>query len=69
MHSGLLGLSVFLRQAFSWTLAAATSVGSIVAAPFAAVMVKKVDSQKLKIAIGVITIVLGIFTLLKVYVF
>ena len=60
---------LFSEASIFWTLAAATSVGSIVAAPFAAVMVKKVDSQKLKIAIGVITIVLGIFTLLKVYVF
>jgi len=60
---------LFSEAGIFWTLAAATSVGSIIAAPFAAVMVKKVDSQKLKIAIGVITIVLGIFTLLKVYVF
>jgi uncharacterized membrane protein YfcA len=59
---------VFSEASIFWMLAAATSVGSIIAAPFAAVMVKKVDSQKLKIAIGVITIILGIFTLLKTFV-
>jgi uncharacterized membrane protein YfcA len=60
---------VFVEGDVFWTLAAATSIGSIVAAPFAAMVVRKVAAQKLKIAIGVITIILGIFTLLKTFVF
>lgn len=60
---------VFVKGDIFWTLAAATSIGSIVAAPFAAMVVKKVTAQRLKIAIGVITIILGIFTLLKTFVF
>ena len=51
-----------------WMLAAATSIGSIIAAPLAAMTVKKVNSQKLKVAIGVITVILGIFSLLKTFV-
>ncbi len=60
---------VFVEGDIFWTLAAATSIGSVVAAPFAAMVVRKVTAQKLKIAIGAITIVLGIFTLLKTFVF
>ncbi len=52
-----------------WTLAAATSIGSIIAAPFAAMTVKKVSSDKLKYVIGFFTIILGTFTLLKAFVF
>jgi uncharacterized membrane protein YfcA len=51
-----------------WTLAAATSIGSVLAAPFAALTVKKVNSNWLKYAIGIVTIGLGIFTLVKTYV-
>ncbi len=60
---------VFVKGDIFWTLAAATSIGSVVAAPFAAMVVRKVTAQKLKIAIGAITIILGIFTLLKTFVF
>ena len=52
-----------------WRLVAATSIGSIVAAPFAAMTVKKVSSDKLKFIIGFFTIILVTFTLLKVFVF
>ena len=51
-----------------WRLAAATSIGSIVAAPFAALTVKKVSSNKLKLVIGLATIVLGTFTLVKTFI-
>lgn len=43
---------VFVEGGIFWTLAAATSVGSIVVAPFAAMTVKKVNPHKLKIAIA-----------------
>ena len=51
-----------------WTLAAATSIGSVLAAPFAAVTVKKLNASKLKYIIGGATVALGIFTLVKIYV-
>ena len=50
-----------------WRLAAATSIGSIVAAPVAAFTVRKVDTLKLRYVIGVATIALGIFTLTKTF--
>jgi uncharacterized membrane protein YfcA len=52
-----------------WMLAAATSIGSIVAAPFAALTVKKVNSEKLGLVIGGATIILGALTLAKTFVF
>ncbi|MEA2075621.1 MAG: sulfite exporter TauE/SafE family protein [Euryarchaeota archaeon] len=51
-----------------WTLAAATSIGSIIAAPFAAHTVKRVDTGKLKIAIGIVTSVLGTVILVKTFI-
>jgi uncharacterized membrane protein YfcA len=58
---------VLIEGNIYWTLAAATSIGSVVAAPFAAMTVKKVSSDKLKYFIGVVTVVLGIFTLVKTF--
>lgn len=52
-----------------WTLAAATSIGSIIAAPFAAMTVSKVSASKLKVVIGIVTCLLGVLTLAKTFVF
>lgn len=52
-----------------WMLAAATSIGSVVAASFAAMPVKKVNTNKLKLVIGVVTCLLGALTLAKIFVF
>jgi uncharacterized membrane protein YfcA len=51
-----------------WMLAAATSIGSIIASPFAAMTVKKINPQWLKYIIGAVTIILGVYTLLKAFV-
>lgn len=51
-----------------WKLCAATSIGAVIAGPFAAMTVKRVDSKRLKIAIGIITVVLGSLTLSKLFV-
>lgn len=51
-----------------WTLAAATSVGSIVAAPFAAHTVRKAETKLLTMIIGIVTSVLGAFILFKTFV-
>jgi uncharacterized membrane protein YfcA len=49
-----------------WSLAIAASCGSVLAGPMAAFTVSKISSSKLKVLIGVITIVLGVVTLVKV---
>jgi uncharacterized membrane protein YfcA len=51
-----------------WKLAAATSIGSVIAGPLAAVTIRKINSAKLKIIIGFATIALGAYTLLKTFV-
>jgi len=60
---------ILLRGSILWTVAAATSIGSIVAAPFAALTVKRVNSDKLRLVIGLATIVLGALTLGRVFIF
>lgn len=59
---------VVLKGDIYWTLAAATSIGSVIAAPFAAMTVKRIDSQKLKIVIGIATSLLGALTIAKVFI-
>lgn len=61
---GFLGYLVIKGDIY-WALAAATSIGSIIAAPFAALTVSKVSPSKLKVVIGVVTCILGVFTLVK----
>jgi uncharacterized membrane protein YfcA len=56
---------VMLKGDIYWMLAAATSIGSIVAAPFAAMTVKRIDAQRLKIVVGIATTLLGAFTIVN----
>ena len=60
---------VVLKGDIFWTLAAATSIGSVVAAPFAAMTVKRINAKRLKIAIGIATSLLGALTIAKIFVF
>jgi uncharacterized membrane protein YfcA len=60
---------VLIEGDIYWTLVAAASIGSVIAAPFAAMMVKRIDSKKLKIAIGIGTSLLGALTVAKIFVF
>jgi len=60
---------VLLKGNIYWALVAAVSIGSVIAAPFAAMTVKKIDSQRLKLAIGIATSLLGALTIAKVFVF
>jgi uncharacterized membrane protein YfcA len=60
---------VLLKGDIYWALVAAASMGSVVAAPFAAMMIKRIDSKKLKIAIGIGTSLLGALTVAKIFVF
>ena len=54
---------------FCWWMAGALVAGSIIAAPLAALTVKKINKNYLKVIIGAITVILGVFTLLKTFVF
>lgn len=60
---------LIIRGDIYWTLAAATSIGSIVAAPFAAMTVSKMNTNRLKIVIGIATCLLGVLTLAKTFLF
>ena len=59
---------VLMEGGIRWALAAATSAGSIVAAPFAALTVKKADPDKLKVIVGLVTVILGALTLVRAFV-
>jgi len=59
---------LFVEGDIYWRLAAATGIGSIAAGPFAALTVSKIEEQKLKYTIGVVTIALGIYTLVNTFV-
>ncbi len=64
---GFLGY-VLVKGGIFWKLAAATSIGSVVAGPFAALTVRKVSSERLKYVIGLATIILGAYTLAKTFI-
>jgi uncharacterized membrane protein YfcA len=59
---------VVLKGDIYWRLAAATSIGSVIAAPFAAMTVKRIDSRRLKIVIGIATTLLGVLTITKIFI-
>jgi uncharacterized membrane protein YfcA len=58
---------VLIKGDIYWTLVAAASIGSVIAAPFAAMMVKRIDSKRLKIAIGIATSLVGALTIAKAF--
>jgi len=51
-----------------WRLAAAASIGSVIAAPFAALTVKRVNVEKLRFAIGLAIVILGALTLVRTFI-
>ena len=58
---------VFLKGGIYWHLAAATSIGSVTAGPLGALTVKKFGSKKIKLGMGLLTIMLGAFTLAGIF--
>lgn len=60
---------VLVKGNIFWPLVAAASVGSVIAAPFAAMTVKKVNTNKLRLIIGMVTCLLGSLTLVKTFIF
>jgi len=52
-------------EAILWKLAVAASAGAAIAAPLAALTVRKVNSRNMKLVIGVAAMTLGAFTLAR----
>jgi len=59
---------LLLGEDIHWFLIAATSIGSVIAAPFAALTVKKMAAIKLKLGIGLATTILGLITIIKAFI-
>lgn len=60
---------IFLKGGIYWTLAAATSIGSVTAGPLAALTVKKLGAKKLKLVVGLVITILGALTLAETFTF
>lgn len=60
---------VLVKGDIFWMLAAATSIGSIIAAPFAALTVRKANAEKLRFATGLAIVILGALTLARTFIF
>ncbi len=56
------------RDVFPWRLALPLAVGALLSVPFSALAVKRIKTKPLTVTIGILTVILGIFTLLKTYV-
>lgn len=59
----------FIRGMIDFELALPLVIGAIASVPFAVLFTKKINAEKLRVIIGIVTIVLGASTLLKVFVF
>jgi uncharacterized membrane protein YfcA len=58
---------IFSENIFQWELVLALLLGAVTVAPFGAFTTKKMRTDKLRIVLGVLVIVLGIWTLVKTY--
>ena len=65
---GFLGY-VLIKGDIYWMLVAAASIGSVIAAPFAAMMIKRIDAKRLRFAIGTATSLVGALTIARAFVF
>ncbi len=60
---------VLIKGDIYWALVAAAVAGSVVAAPIAARMVKRIDAKRLKFTIGIATSLVGALTIAKAFFF
>jgi uncharacterized membrane protein YfcA len=67
----IVGVIVFVLspELIDWELAPSLLVGALCSVPFSTLIVKKIPTKALKIAIGSLTFILGIVTLIKVFYF
>ena len=60
---------LFASEVIDWKLAPSLIIGSLISVPFSAFIVKKLPTKILRIAIGVLTLILGLMTLIRVFYF
>ena len=67
----IVGVAVYLltKSTINWTLAPYLIIGAVVSVPVSAITVKKITTGKLRLIIGVVTVVLGLATLGKLFLF
>lgn len=62
---GVITYMIFAKSPMDWKLAPWIIGGAVMSVPFAAVSIKKIKPHKLKLAIAVLTILLGSVTIIK----
>jgi len=67
----VVGVIVFIisPDTVNWGLAPSLIIGALLSVPFSTFIVKKLPTKVLKIAIGILTFILGLVTLIKVIIF
>jgi len=67
----IVGVIVFIitPNVINWSLAPSLVIGAMLSIPFSALIVKNLPTKALKISIGIITLILGALTLIKVFYF
>jgi hypothetical protein len=63
---GLL-LYLLLKGNIEWTLALPLLIGAVLSTPLSALTVKKIQERKMKLIIGAVTVMLGILTIVKIF--
>jgi len=65
----IVGVIVYIvsPEIIDWSLAPSLIIGAMLSVPFSAFIVKNITVKKLKLGIGLVTLVLGIYTLVKIF--
>ena len=64
----IVGVIVFIvsPEIIDWNIAPSLMIGAMLSVPFSTFIVKNIPTKKLRIAIGLMTLLLGLFTLIKI---
>jgi uncharacterized membrane protein YfcA len=62
---GVIAYMLVSKNPLDWKLAPFIIVGAVLSVPLSAKSVKKISTKKLKLAIAVLTVILGVFTITK----
>ena len=67
----VVGVIIFIisPETINWGIAPSLIIGAILSVPFSTFIVKKLPTRTLKISIGVLTLILGLMTLIKLFYF
>ncbi|MCK4330745.1 sulfite exporter TauE/SafE family protein [candidate division WOR-3 bacterium] len=63
---GVITYMLVAKNSIDWKLAPLIIIGAVLSVPLSAISVKRVGAKRLKLAIAILTIGLGIFTIIKV---